>query len=198
MNALLKSVMLLLALAWALPAQTATTLWVTPLSGSVEAPPNDSAGFGTSILIIDTTALTYQVIVAFAGLTGTTTVAHIHCCTATPGVAPVGVATPTPTFPGFPVDVTAGAFDGTFDATLASSWNAAFINNNGGTPEAAFAALQAGLAEGRAYLNVHTTAFPGGEIAGFYVLVPVPAAVWLFASGLMVVGVLRRQRRRGI
>lgn len=195
MNALLKGATLVMALAWALPAQAATTFWVTPLSGTVESPPNDSAGFGTGILIIDPLAQTYQVIVAFAGLTGTTTVAHIHCCTTTPGVTPVGVATPTPTFPGFPVDVTAGAYDQTFDATLASSWNASFITNNGGTPEAAFAALQAGLAEGRAYLNVHTSSFPGGEIAGFYVLVPVPAALWLFASGLMVIVLLRRQWR---
>lgn len=194
MNALLKGAMLLLALAWALPAQAATTVWVTTLSGTVESPPNDSAGFGTSTLIIDPVAQTYQVTVDFGGLTGTTTVAHIHCCTATPGVTPVGVATPTPSFPGFPTGVSGGVYDQTFDATQAGSWNAAFITGNGSSAEGAFEALQAGLVEGRAYLNVHTTSFGGGEIAGFYILVPVPAAVWLFASGLMFIVVLRRQQ----
>jgi hypothetical protein len=51
--------------------------------------------------------------------------------------------------------------------TQASSWNAAFINANGGTPAGAEAALVAGAAAGQAYLNIHTSTFGGGEIRSF-------------------------------
>lgn len=54
----------------------------------------------------------------------------------------------------------------------------------------------AGLAEGKAYFNIHTTLYPGGEIRGFLAPVPVPAAVWLFGSGLLgLVGVARNKKQ---
>ncbi|HEY5968773.1 MAG TPA: T9SS type A sorting domain-containing protein, partial [Chitinophagaceae bacterium] len=62
--------------------------------------------------------------------------------------------------------------DHTFNMTLAASFNAAYITANGGTPAAAFTALKTQIAEGRAYLNVHSTAFGGGEIRGY--LLPCP------------------------
>ena len=49
------------------------------------------------------------------------------------GTGTAGVATTTPTFPGFPSGVTSGSYSNTFDLTLASSWNATFITDNGGT-----------------------------------------------------------------
>jgi len=55
----------------------------------------------------------------------------------------------------------------TLDLTQASSWNPAFVTANGGTVGGAEAALAAGLNAGHAYLNIHTTMFPGGEISGF-------------------------------
>jgi hypothetical protein len=51
--------------------------------------------------------------------------------------------------------------------TQASSWNPAYITANGGTPASAEAAMLAGIAAGNAYLNIHTTNNPGGEIRGF-------------------------------
>ena len=59
-----------------------------------------------------------------------TTASHIHCCVAPPGNA--GVATTTPTFPGFPLGVTAGTYSQTFDMTAAASYNPAFVTANGG------------------------------------------------------------------
>ncbi len=153
-------------------AQAAT--FTTTLSGPNENPPNASTGVGTAFVILDTTAHTMRVNAAFAGLTGNTTAAHIHCCIAPPGN--VGVATTTPSFVGFPLGVTSGSFDQTYDTTLAATWNAPFIAANGGTPAGAEAALAAGLAAGQAYFNVHTAAFPGGEIRGFFAL-QVPAGV---------------------
>jgi hypothetical protein len=68
----------------------------------------------------------------------------------------------------------------TFDMTLASSYNQSYINNNGGTPASAFAALKAALNDGKTYFNIHSSAFPGGEIRDF--LVPCPTISALIAD----------------
>jgi hypothetical protein len=68
------------------------------------------------------------------------------------------------------------AYTNTLDLTLSSSYNPAFIMANGGTPGSAEVALLAGLAAGEAYLNIHTTNFPNGEIRGFLTPVPGPIA----------------------
>ena len=106
-------------------------------------------------------------IVTFADLLGTTTASHIHAATAVPGTGTAGVATTVPTFTDFPLGVTSGSYDHTFDLTLPSSWNPSFISANGGTPAGAEAALASALAAGESYLNIHTTLVPGGEIRGF-------------------------------
>src|SRR3954468_5519885 len=108
-----------------------------------------------------------HVIVDFSGLTAGRTASHIHCCTAVPGTGTALVATTVPTFPGFPLDVTSGTYSRIFDTSLARTYNPAFITANGGTVLSAEATLAAGLAAGEAYLNIHTTLFPNGEIRGF-------------------------------
>ena len=135
------------------------------LTGPNENPSNSSPGLGSAEVTLDTTAHTLRVSVVFTGLTAGTTASHIHCCVAPPGNA--GVATTTPSFVGFPLGVTSGSMDRTYDTSRASSWNNAFITANGGTPASAEAALANGIQSGGAYLNIHTTAFPGGEIRGF-------------------------------
>ena len=51
------------------------------------------------------------------------------------------------------------------------------------------------LLAGLWYINIHTTNFPAGEIRGQVNVVPVPAAVWLFGSGLVgLIGVARRKK----
>ena len=137
------------------------------LGGALQSPPNASSGRGVTTLTYDSTAHTLAISVSFEGLGSGTTAAHVHCCTTSAGSGTAAVATQTPTFSGFPAGVTSGSYSNTFDLTLASSWNAAFITNNGGTTAGAEAALAAGLAAGKAYLNIHTSGFPGGEIRGF-------------------------------
>jgi len=95
------------------------------------------------------------------------TASHIHSATAVPGSGTAGVATTLPTFAGFPSGVTAGTYDQTFNMLLASSYNPSFVTANGGTPASAWTALRAGISAGRAYLNIHSTTFSGGEIRGF-------------------------------
>ena len=131
--------------------------------------PGNSSRTSTHAINVPVTALIATTIaetvnVSFSGLTSGTTASHIHCCVAPPGNA--GVATTTPTFPGFPLGVTAGTYNQTFDMTAATSYNPAFVTANGGVA-AAEAALFAGLQTGQAYLNIHTSMFPGGEIRGF-------------------------------
>lgn len=146
-------------------AQAVTLSTTASLAGPNENPANSSPGTGTAFVILDTTAHTLRVNVTFGGLTANTTAAHIHCCTTAPGNAPV--ATVVPAFPGFPLGVTSGSYNQVLDTTQASTWNATFVTNNGGTPAGAEAALANGLATGQSYLNIHTAAFPGGEIRGF-------------------------------
>ncbi len=159
--------------ALAMPAAVcaAPLAYTAALAGANENPVNASPGSGSTTVFYDAATHTLRVVVNFSGLTAGTTASHIHCCTAPPGNA--GVATTTPTFPGFPLGVMAGTYDNTLDLTSASSWNPAFITAQGGTPAGAEAALAAGLAAGTSYLNVHTTAFPAGELRGF---LGVPAA----------------------
>ena len=139
------------------------------LSGAAESPPNASPGTGLTSVTYDPATHLLTVSVAFSGLQSGTTAAHIHCCTTSPGTGTAGVATQVPTFVNFPLGVTSGNYAQTFDLTLAASWNPAFIAANGGTPASAEAALAAGLSSGRAYLNIHTTLFPGGEIRAFLI-----------------------------
>ena len=53
------------------------------------------------------------------------------------------------------------------------------------------AALAAGLNAGQAYLNIHTSNFPGGEIRGF--LTPEPTTTLLLGAGLVALGVARNK-----
>jgi hypothetical protein len=137
--------------------------------------------------------------VTFSGLLGTTTASHIHCCTAPAGTGTAGVATTVPTFPGFPLGVTGGTSDNTFDMTALTSYNPTFVTNNGGTSSSAFDALMAGLSSDEAYMNIHTTVVPGGEIRGFLLAsaVPEPSTWAMMTLGFAGVGFMAYRRRTG-
>lgn len=166
------------------------------LNGPNESPPNASLGTGIGHIDYNNSAHTLQLQVTFSGLTGNTTASHIHSPTAAPGTGTAGVATTTPTFAGFPLGVTSGSYSNTLDLTLSSSWNPSFVTANGGTTAGAESALASGIASGSAYLNIHSSSFPGGEIRGFFVPVPEPSSVVLLLfGGPALVWVARRRKR---
>lgn len=163
----------------------------TVLSGLDEVPSNASSGNGTGTLSYDPSAHTMSVMLEFTGLTGNTTAAHIHCCAA-PG-ANAGVAT---FFTGFPLGVTSGIYNQLFDLTLAASFSSTFVTASSGTLAGAEAALAAGLTDGKAYFNIHTSSFPGGEIRGNLARVPEPTTLALMSLGIAGIGYQRRRSKK--
>jgi hypothetical protein len=195
MNRLLGVAVIAVAI-MALPgdSRAAFIIYTTNLSGANEVPAVTTPGTGFAEVDVDTTANTMRVRVTFSGLTANTTMSHIHA--AAPPGSNAGVATTTPTFPNFPLGVTSGTYDMTFDMTLASSYNPAFITANGGTAASAEAALFAALASDQAYLNIHTTTNTGGEIRGWLTPAAVPEPSSFVLGGLCALGLAVFARRR--
>ena len=169
--------------------------YVANLDGLTESPPNASPGTGFAQVTLDLALHTLQIDVTFSGLMGTTTAAHIHAPTLSPLTGNAGVATQTPYFVGFPIGVTSGSYSHIFDTLDAATYNSAYVTASGGTAALAEAALAQALADGKAYFNIHTDAFPGGEIRGFLV-VPEPTTVGLIVIGGIAVLLAACKTRR--
>jgi hypothetical protein len=190
-------VLSLLALPVLAPRATGAVLvFDVNLNGPSESPPNASPGIGFAEVDYDNVLHLLTVDMSFSGLLGTTTASHIHAATAVPGTGTAGVATTTPFFSGFPIGVTSGTYSNTLDLTLASSYNPAYVTANGGTTAGAEAALSAAMLADEAYLNIHTTVVPGGEIRGFLVLIPEPSSMILTGFGVVALAWTTRRRCR--
>src|SRR5215471_16018103 len=148
----MKRTLLAISLACSLTSAKATVFQYTvTLDGPTEG--NASLGTGSGTVNYDDVLHQLAVSCTFSGLTTASstgvTASHIHAATLNPFTGTAGVATATPTFPGFPSGVYSGSYSQTFDLTLASSWNNAFVTASGGIPQAEVALANA-MATGRA------------------------------------------------
>ena len=177
--------MAMMAVTFGTAGATITTYTAT-LNGANESPSNASPGTGSATVDLDDVAHTMHVHADFTGLSGTTTASHIHAPTLVALSGTAGVATTTPTFAGFPLGVTSGTYDVVLDMTQSSSYNPSYVTNNGGTTASAEAALFSAIAAGKAYLNIHSSVYGGGEIRGFLVQVSTPtrSITWGRIKGL--------------
>jgi hypothetical protein len=118
----------------------ASATHIARLSGAEMVPPVTTSGTGTALLQFDDQTNMLRWTIEFSGLTGNVTAAHFH------GPAPRGETA------GHDAEVTAAP---TFSIT---------------SPIGGFAQLSEEQAEnllnGLWYVNIHTTAHPGGEIRG--------------------------------
>jgi hypothetical protein len=124
-------------------AQAASVTYRATLNGASEIPPTTSTGTGNATVTVDTTAKTATWNVTFSGLSGPATAAHIHCAPAPGQAGPVAVP-----FTGTPTAAPAGTLTGSTEKPLSDQ-------------------TISDMAAGKCYVNVHTAANKGGEIAGW-------------------------------
>ena len=189
---LISSPIVAVALMLAANATAVPIEFVTILSGPKESPPNASPGTGFVTATFDLATHIFDLHVTFSDLTSPTTAAHIHAPTLAPFSGKAGVATQVPFFIGFPIGVTSGTYDQTFNTLDSSFYNPDFITANGGTADAEAALAQA-LDQGKAYFNIHTENFRSGEIRGFLHTPDAGPTMLCWVMGLIGLGMFRRK-----
>jgi hypothetical protein len=181
----------LIAVSTAQAQQTADNQWRAVATGSLESPANASPGY--AITTFELSGDMFLIDAPFKDLQGTTMDAHIHCCTTTAFTGNTGIAL---AFPDFPTGAHAGTYTAAIDLTQDASYDASFLSSNGGSAASARTALLAGIDAHEAYVNIHTSQNPDGEIRGWLVAAPIPEpATWaMLGVGLAGLGFMARRR----
>jgi hypothetical protein len=147
-SAALMAVVLVTATAVACGSYNSTTptypTFVATMNGAGEVPPKAVSGTGTANIVKNGGTYTYTI--NYTGMTGPLTGGHIH--------GPAGVGVNASVIVPF-VTTNAGA-SGTLTGTFTSTNDVAISNDS----------LDVLMRTGNAYVNLHTSANPGGEIRG--------------------------------
>ena len=134
------------------PVGAADPVFVATLTGAAERPnPVTTTASGTATVTVSGTTASY--VVTYAGINGTPTGSHIHAPGSAAQTAGVVVDFPRTT-------ATAGT------GTLTGTFTAADIRAPTGQTPMSLDSLVALMRTGNAYVNVHTSVNPGGEIRG--------------------------------
>jgi hypothetical protein len=184
------------ALVCAAPAQAS----IVTYGGTFAPEAMGATGSGSLLLEYDSDGHTLSIEAVWAGLSGLTTNAHIHCCTALPNTGTAGVAlAQSGILPGFPLGVQGGSYSRIIDLTQPNQYGAGFLTASGGTAAGAEQRLMANLASGNAYFNIHSSTFGGGEIRAFVTAVPTavpePGSLALVLAAAAVAAVTTKGRR---
>lgn len=154
-----------------------------------------TTGFGQGTVIYNAAAETLSVTLTFNDLTSPTAIptgvpgaAHIHFGTPPPPGGPILFPFVEPYANDFPLGVTSGTYATTLTSASLLPDPADGINT--------FAEAVNAIEAGHTYFNIHTVAFPGGEIRGQITVIPEPASLTLLTLGLGGILAIARFGRR--
>jgi len=175
------TMIILIAVLASFPARGAVVNLATNLDPSSEVPPALAPGaMGSAAMVLDTETMEFGWVISFEGLTGPATAAHFH-------EAPSGSNGP----PVLNLDTDSGVVLRGIGSSAGVFAGGKTLGNDDVD----------NILNGLWYINIHTEANPGGEIRGqvlpgTFAPIPIPAAIWLFGSGLLgLIGIARRTKK---